>query len=48
MIVASDLCRSGGASLKIPPILGSNGFFEKNTENTLTFDYTRPYMPPRC
>ena len=29
MIVASGLCRGGGAPLKIPPILGSNGFFEK-------------------
>ena len=28
--VASDLCRDGGATLKIPPILGSNVFFFEN------------------
>ena len=27
MTVASELCRGGGAPLKIPPIVGSNGFF---------------------
>ena len=27
MIMASHLCRGGGAPLKIPPILGSNGIF---------------------
>ena len=32
MTVASDLCRSAGAPLKIPPILGSNGFFQNITE----------------
>jgi len=44
MIVASDLCRSGGAPLKIPPILGVQRiFFEKIPKNApLAFDYTRP------
>ena len=32
MIVAADLCRCVGAPLKIPPILGSNGFFQNITE----------------
>ena len=34
---------------KYPRFWGSNDFFEKLPKKTpLAFDYTRPYMPPRC
>ena len=44
MTVASDLCRSGGASLK-----KNQRIFSKNYRKItpLAFGYTRPYMPPR-
>ena len=50
MTVASDLCRCGGAPLKIPPILGVQQIFSKNyrKRTPLAFAYTRPYMAPRC
>jgi len=50
MTVASDLCRCGGAPLKIPPILGVQRivlkYYRKRTP--LALGYTRPYMTPRC
>jgi hypothetical protein len=50
MIVASDLCRGGGAPLKIPPIMGVQRIFSNKyrKKTPLAFGYTRPYMPPRC
>ena len=52
MIAASDFCRSGGAPLEIPPILGVQRFFRKITEKRPRWrsiiGTTRPYMPPRC
>ena len=36
-------------SSKYPRFWGPNGFFQIISKNTpLAFDYTRPYMPPRC
>ena len=50
MTVASDLCRCGGAPLKIPPILGVQRIFLKyyRKRTPLALGYTRPYMTPRC
>ena len=47
MTVSSDLCRNAGAPLKIPPILGSNGFFEKIPKKTAGVRlYSALYAPP--
>ena len=46
MIVASDMCRGGGAPSKYPRFGGSNGFFEKIPEKTAGVRLYSALAPP--